>query len=210
MMAQAYRFSGAECERVSQGAEGGKDDCGHGSVRDDRIPPCGRGRCAAAVWIRKSGGYKRMESIVYYDKGTKEYPERMMPFSDMPEGIYVKGRLPRDDRPSAAIVGGRVCSAYGREQARRFAKRCGVRRPDHQRPGQRNRCGRPMRERWKGEGQPLLCWDGGVNICYPRENYPLMRKILGQKGGVLSEFPPGDTASGLAFSPEKPADQRSG
>ena len=46
-----------------------------------------------------------MESIVYYDKGTKEYPERMMPFSDMPEGIYVKGRLPRDDRPSAGIVG---------------------------------------------------------------------------------------------------------
>lgn len=29
-----------------------------------------------------------MESIVYYDKGTKEYPERMMPFSDMPEGKF--------------------------------------------------------------------------------------------------------------------------
>ena len=133
-----------------------------------------------------------MESIVYYDKGTKEYPERMMPFSDMPEGIYVKGRLPRDDRPSAAIVGGRVCSAYGREQARRFAREMaasGVQIISGLASGIDAAAHEGALE---GGGTTFAVLGCGVNICYPRENYPLMRKILGQKGGVLSEFPPGE------------------
>ena len=133
-----------------------------------------------------------MESIVYYDKGKKEYPERMMPFSDMPEGIYVKGRLPRDDRPSAAIVGGRVCSAYGREQARRFAREMaasGVQIISGLASGIDAAAHEGALE---GGGTTFAVLGCGVNICYPRENYPLMRKILGQKGGVLSEFPPGE------------------
>ena len=133
-----------------------------------------------------------MESIVYYDKGKKEYPERMRPFSDMPEGIYVKGRLPRDDRPSAAIVGGRVCSAYGREQARRFAREMaasGVQIISGLASGIDAAAHEGALE---GGGTTFAVLGCGVNICYPRENYPLMRKILGQKGGVLSEFPPGE------------------
>ena len=133
-----------------------------------------------------------MESIVYYDKGTKEYPERMMPFSDMPEGIYVKGRLPRDDRPSAAIVGGRVCSAYGREQARRFAREMaasGVQIISGLASGIDAAAHEGALE---GGGTTFAVLGCGVNICYPRENYPLMRKILAQEGGVLSEFPPGE------------------
>lgn len=31
----------------------------------------------------------------------------------------------------------------------------------------------------------------GVDICYPKQNYPLMRRMLENGGGVLSEFPPG-------------------
>lgn len=31
----------------------------------------------------------------------------------------------------------------------------------------------------------------GVDICYPKQNYPLMRRMLESGGGVLSEFPPG-------------------
>ena len=133
-----------------------------------------------------------MESIVYYDKGKKEYPERMKSFSDMPEGIYVKGRLPRDDRPSAAIVGGRVCSAYGREQARRFAREMaasGVQIISGLASGIDAAAHEGALE---GGGTTFAVLGCGVNICYPRENYPLMRKILAQEGGVLSEFPPGE------------------
>lgn len=133
-----------------------------------------------------------MESIVYYDKGDKEYPERMRPFSGMPKGIYVKGKLPENDRPSVAIVGGRVCSAYGREQARRFARElaaagvqiisglaCGIDAAAHE-------------GALEGGGTTFAVLGCGVNICYPRENYPLMRRMLRQEGGVLSEFSPGE------------------
>lgn len=133
-----------------------------------------------------------MDRIVYYDRGDSGYPERMKPFSGMPQGIYVKGRLPKEELPSAAIVGGRACSAYGREQARRFARELaaagvqiisglasGVDAAAHQ-------------GALEGGGATFAVLGCGVNICYPRENYPLMEKILEQEGGVLSEFSPGE------------------
>ena len=63
-----------------------------------------------------------MEQVVYYHKRDKAYPERMRPYPDMPAGIYTKGRLPFEGVPSAAIVGARACSVYGRVQAKRYAR----------------------------------------------------------------------------------------
>ena len=133
-----------------------------------------------------------MESIVYYDQGDKEYPARMKPLPGMPKGIYVKGKLPRDDLPSAAIVGGRACSAYGREQARRFARElaaAGVQIISGLASGIDAAAHEGALE---GGGLTFAVLGCGVNICYPRENYPLMRRILEQEGGVLSEFQPGE------------------
>ncbi len=43
------------------------------------------------------------------------YPARLRHLYDMPQGLYVSGRVPEDERPSAAIVGARNCSHYGEE-----------------------------------------------------------------------------------------------
>ena len=62
------------------------------------------------------------EKIRCIRKEEEDYPERMRQLDHMPEQIYVRGRLPENKRPCAAIVGARLCSPYGAAQARRFAR----------------------------------------------------------------------------------------
>ena len=47
----------------------------------------------------------------------------------MPACLYVRGRLPAEDKPTVGIVGARSCSGYGRHVAWEYAKvfsSCGV------------------------------------------------------------------------------------
>ena len=46
-------------------------------------------------------------------RGQEGYPERLMPFADMPSRLFVRGALPADEQKTAAIVGARICTAYG-------------------------------------------------------------------------------------------------
>ena len=52
-------------------------------------------------------------------RGQEGYPERLMPFADMPSRLFVRGALPADEQKTAAIVGARICTAYGKSQAAR-------------------------------------------------------------------------------------------
>lgn len=55
-------------------------------------------------------------------RGQEGYPERLMPFADMPSRLFVRGALPADEQKTAAIVGARMCTAYGKSQAAFFAQ----------------------------------------------------------------------------------------
>lgn len=55
-------------------------------------------------------------------RGQEGYPERLMPFADMPSRLFVQGALPADEQKTAAIVGARICTAYGKSQAAFFAQ----------------------------------------------------------------------------------------
>ena len=55
-------------------------------------------------------------------RGQEGYPERLIPFADMPSRLFVRGALPADEQKTAAIVGARICTAYGKSQAAFFAQ----------------------------------------------------------------------------------------
>ena len=56
-------------------------------------------------------------------RGQEGYPERLMPFADMPSRLFVRGALPADEQKTAAIVGARYVRRT--ERARRpFSRRC--------------------------------------------------------------------------------------
>ena len=50
------------------------------------------------------------------------YPARLKEIPDSPAGLFVRGRLPDNSRPSVAIVGARACSVYGRDCASYFGR----------------------------------------------------------------------------------------
>ena len=62
------------------------------------------------------------EGIHYIRKGDNTFPEKLLELHDCPEGIYVKGSLPNPEKKTVAIVGARMCSAYGRATASYFAR----------------------------------------------------------------------------------------
>ena len=52
----------------------------------------------------------------------KEYPEKLCQYTGMPDKLYVRGTFPDPEKPTAAIVGARAATPYGRIQAFRYAK----------------------------------------------------------------------------------------
>ncbi len=51
----------------------------------------------------------------------------------------------------------------------------------------------------EGGGVTFAVLGCGVDICYPKENYPLMRRMLEHGGGILSEFEPGEEPAAWHF-----------
>ena len=55
-------------------------------------------------------------------KDSSVYPARLKELSGMPKQLYYIGSFPDDAKPTAAIVGARLCSPYGRIQAFNYGK----------------------------------------------------------------------------------------
>ena len=126
---------------------------------------------------------KQEDGIRCVEKSSPEYPEKLKNYKDMPERLYVKGRLPENDRPSAAIVGARMCSPYGRIQAFHYAKAlsgAGVQIISGLAWGIDS-------EGHKGAlegGTPTFAVLGnGTDVCYPRRNQELYQRILRKQEG---------------------------
>lgn len=118
------------------------------------------------------------------------YPSRLLPYGQMPKSLFLIGEFPDPSGKTAAIVGARSCSAYGKAEARRFAVELassGVQIISGMASGI---------DAWaqKGaldvRGRTFSVLGCGVNVCYPRENYSLYREIAEGHGGLISEFAP--------------------
>ena len=120
-----------------------------------------------------------------------EYPEKLWQYEDMPGCLYVKGALPSGEKPAAAVVGARMCSAYGRIQAFRYARvlsEAGVQIISGLAWGIDSEGHKGALE---GGTSTFAVLGNGVDICYPAGNRGLYQRILRQGGGICSEYPPG-------------------
>ena len=126
-----------------------------------------------------------------------DYPWRLLHIYDPPCGLYVKGQLPAPREKSAAIVGARQCSHYGREMARqtgRILAAAGVQVISGMALG----IDRAGHEGALEMGATFAVLGCGADQCYPADNYDLYRSIS-EKGGILSEFPPGSRPEAWHF-----------
>ncbi len=118
-----------------------------------------------------------------------EFPERLKNLRDCPEWLFVRGHLPPEDLPRAAIVGARGCTDYGKTQAELFGRLLA-------------RQGIPVVSGLaagidSAAHEGVLCENGsayavlgnGLNLCYPKSSRNLYQRIPG-RGGLISEYLP--------------------
>lgn len=134
--------------------------------------------------------------VIYYTRMEQQYPQKMREAVNMPGGIYTLGRLPDEKKKSVAIVGARLGTSYGYEQAYRFAyelARAGIEIISGMAQGIDSCAHEGALD---AGGSTIAVLGCGVDICYPassRRTYERLQK----NGGILSEYPCG--APPLAF-----------
>lgn len=121
-------------------------------------------------------------------KSDAAYPERMRELPDMPDEFYCLGRLPDEDAPTAAIVGARMCTPYGRRVALEFGRILAAH-------GVQIISGMALGVDGYGHqgcldagGSTFAVLGGGVNICYPAKNREIYDAVR-RTGGIISEQP---------------------
>lgn len=138
---------------------------------------------------------KQIYFISYEDE---EYPKKLKQLYDYPCGLFVKGRLPSEERASVAIIGARNCSAYGKEMALYFSEELAKAGVDVISGMARGIDGYAHQGALAVNGFTYAVLGTGIDICYPRENIELYRKMEKQ-GGIISEFVPGEEALPFHF-----------
>jgi len=128
----------------------------------------------------------------------EEFPKRLLPIYGRPACVYVRGSLPREDCPSAAIVGARTCSQYGSQMAEYLGRSLSE-------SGVQIVSGMALGIDGAGHKGALLAGGNtyavlgcGVDICYPKSHYSMYFKIM-EKGGVISEYRPGEAPAARNF-----------
>lgn len=121
----------------------------------------------------------------------EEYPGRLRSLYGSPVLLYVKGSLPQEERPAAAIVGARDCSHYGKEAAQLLGETlagAGIQVISGLAFGID---GAGHRGALKAGGDTYGILGCGVDICYPRQHISMYMEMQ-EKGGIISEYRPGE------------------
>ena len=140
---------------------------------------------------------ENISEMHYIRRNSPDFPARFEGISGSPEGLYVIGELPRDDRPTVGIVGARMCSRYGHETAYEFGRVLAG-------EGVQIISGLALgidcyaqEGALAGGGKTFAVLGCGADVCYPKSNREVYEKIK-KSGGILSEEKPGTPP--LAFN----------
>ena len=126
------------------------------------------------------------------------FPEKLREIPDCPHYLFYKGKLPKENTPSVAIIGSRKCSTYGMEMGMFFAEKlseCGVQIISGMAAGVD---GYAHRGAVRAGGDTFGILGSGVDICFPKENRDIY-DFMCENGGVVSEYYPGRSPIPLNF-----------
>ena len=118
-----------------------------------------------------------------------EYPFMLRTIDDFPYLLYYAGRLECLDAPMVALVGTRKASSYGLGMARSIARELAMEGITVVSGLARGIDSAAHTGALEGDGCTLGVLGSGINNPYPPENTPLLRRIAGGKGLIISEYP---------------------
>ena len=136
--------------------------------------------------------YQKLErmGVQFVTAADKRYPKKLLDIAAPPYALYIKGKLPDEEKMTVAIVGARECSPYGESMAGKFARtlaEAGIQIVSGMARGVDSA---GQRGALAAGGESFGILGCGVDICYPREEFGLYMELQ-EKGGVISEFPLG-------------------
>ena len=128
--------------------------------------------------------------LKFVSRESGEFPEKLRYLIDCPFGLFYRGHLPDPSVPAVSVVGARKCSSYGEQMAEligRALTREGYQVISGMAVGIDSIAQKACVEKDGASYAVLGC---GADNCYPPEARNLYR-ILPEKGGIISELPPG-------------------
>lgn len=146
------------------------------------------------IYIREKEYFQmKEEGIEMLLPSDSAYPNRLKHIYDMPQWLYVKGEVPDPGIPTAAIIGARSCTPYGRQEAEylgSYLAEAGVSVISGLAYGIDGAAHKGIVEKSGCPGKPFAVLGSGIDVCYPEKHRPLYEAVAG-KGGILSEYGPG-------------------
>ncbi|MGB8452085.1 MAG: DNA-processing protein DprA [Anaerocolumna sp.] len=134
------------------------------------------------------------KGIYFVTKEEADYPAKLHNIYNPPFALYIKGKLPSEDKISIAIVGARNCSDYGKEIARYLSGELAKEEIQIISGLARGIDGYAHEGTLAAGGSTYGIEGCGVDICYPKENFNIYMDMQ-EKGGIISEY-------GLSYYPK--------
>jgi DNA processing protein len=125
-------------------------------------------------------------------KNSDTYPRLLAEIPGAPPLLYLRGRIDADgaDRYPVAIVGSRDCTAYGTEQAGRFASVLAAAGLTIISGGAKGVDAAGHRGALRARGRTIVVQGCGLSGSYPPEHAPLYESIVNDDAGaIISELP---------------------
>jgi DNA processing protein len=122
-------------------------------------------------------------------RGDVDYPALLDAIPDPPRAMWIRGRLETADCLAVAIVGARRCTAYGREQAGRFASllaECGLTIVSG---GAIGIDGEAHRGALRAGARTVAVLGCGLSVVYPSQHRELFSRIVDAGSALVSEYP---------------------
>lgn len=138
-----------------------------------------------------------MKKVLWGEEG---YPGRLLPLHGAPKQLYYYGELPREDLPTAAVIGARDCSEYGIAVTKKLGETLGRNGIQVISGMARGIDGIAQRAALEAGGTSYGVLGSGADVCYPTSNRKLYEELK-QKGGIISEYEPGMPPLSQNFPP---------
>ncbi|MDD3335642.1 MAG: DNA-processing protein DprA [Eubacteriales bacterium] len=131
--------------------------------------------------------FKQHVHLLFYMD--ENYPQWLRSIDDFPYLLYYAGRLSCLDAPMVGVVGTRKASQYGLEMARSIGYGLAQAGVTVVSGLARGIDGAAHEGALSADGCTIGVLGCGINAPYPPEHTPLLRRIAGGKGLILSEYP---------------------